>query len=133
MIKRYLMLLVILLGLSSCESTPRPSFKTMSETELVTYNASLSMDDQIICREEIEGWRIFSGAISFREEIEGSWKFFSERTQPKVCFSIQQLKRAQRNAKMGFGGFVGGAGYGTSSDGGYQPADAADYPSTFQN
>ena len=133
MIKRYLMLLVILLGLSSCESTPRPSFKTMSETELVTYNASLSMDDQIICREEIEGWRIFSSAISFREEIEGSWKFFSERTQPKVCFSIQQLKRAQRNAKMGFGGFVGGAGYGTSSDGGYQPADAADYPSTFQN
>jgi len=132
MIKRYLMLLVILLGLSSCESTPRPSFKTMSETELVTYNASLSMDDQIICREEIEGWRIFSGAISFREEIEGSWKFFSERTQPKVCFSIQQLKRAQRNAKMGFGGFVGGAGYGTFSEG-YQPADAADYPSTFQN
>jgi len=133
MIKRYLMLLVILLGLSSCESTPRPSFKTMSETELVTYNASLSMDDQIICREEIEGWRIFSGAISFREEIEGSWKFFSERTQPKVCFSIQQLKRAQRNAEMGFGGFIGGAGYGTFSDGGYQPADAADYPSTFQN
>jgi len=90
------------------------------------------MDDQIICREEIEGWRIFSGAISFREEIEGSWKFFSERTQPKVCFSIQQLKRAQRNAEMGFGGFVGGAGYGSFSEG-YQPADAADYPSTFQN
>jgi len=75
------------------------------------------MDDQIICREEIEGWRIFSGAISFREEIEGSWKFFSERTQPKVCFSIQQLKRAQRNAEMGFGGFVGGAGYGSFSEG----------------
>ena len=94
------------------------------------------MDDQIICREEIEGWQILSGAISSREEVEGSqesWTFFSERTRPKVCFSVFQLKRAQRNAEMGFGGFVGGAGYGTFSDGGYQPADAADYPSTFQN
>ncbi|MCH2314181.1 MAG: hypothetical protein MK411_09310, partial [SAR202 cluster bacterium] len=67
MIKRYLMLLVILLGLSSCESTVRPSFEIMSEPELAMYNASLSIDEQIICREEIEGWRIFSGAISFRE------------------------------------------------------------------
>jgi len=139
MIKRYLMLLFILTGLSSCETTVRPYFEKMSEAELSMYNASLSMDDQIICREEIEGWRIFSGAISFREEIEGSqgnWNLLRarwERTQPKVCFSVQQLKRAQRNAERGFGGTVGGAGYGTFSDGGYQPADAADYPSTFQN
>ncbi len=140
MIKRYLMLLFILTGLSSCETTVRPYFEKMSETELSMYNASLSMDDQIICREEIEGWRVFSGAISYREEIEGSqesWNFFSQRTQPKFCFSVQQLKRAQRNAERGFGGlaggFVGGAGYGSFNDGGYQPADAADYPSTFNN
>ena len=94
------------------------------------------MDDQIICREEIEGWQILSGAISSREEVEGSqesWTFFSERTRPKVCFSVFQLKRAQRNAERGFrgsvGGFVGGAGYGGFSDAGYQPADAADYHS----
>ena len=141
MIKRYLMLLFILTGLSSCEATVRPYFEKMSEAELSMYNASLSMDDQIICREDIEGWRILSGAISSREEIEGSqgsWTFFSQRTQPKFCFSVQQLKRAQRNAERGFGGivgggFVGGAGYGSFSDGGRQPADAADYPSTFNN
>ena len=141
MIKRYLMLLFILTGLSSCEATVRPYFEKMSEAELSMYNASLSMDDQIICREEIEGWQILSGAISSREEVEGSqesWTFFSERTRPKVCFSVQQLKRAQRYADRGFGGivgcgFVGGAGYGSFSDGGRQPADAADYPSTFNN
>ena len=140
MIKRYLMLLFILTGFSSCETTVRPYFEKMSEAELSMYNASLSMDDQIICREEIEGGRILSGAISSREEIEGSqesWTFFSERTRPKVCFSVFQLKRAQRNAERGFrgsvGGFVGGAGYGGFSDAGYQPADAADYPSTFNN
>jgi len=136
MIKRYLMLLVILLGLSSCESTVRPSFEIMSEPELAMYNASLSMDDQIICREEIEGWRIFSGAISFREEIKDSigptrrWNLRHSRMQPKVCFSVQQLKRAQRRAERGFG-IVGGAGYGNSIGGGdfHQPADAADYHS----
>ena len=124
MIKRYLMLLFILTGFSSCETTVRPYFEKMSEAELSMYNASLSMDDQIICREEIEG-------------SQGSWTFFSERPRPKVCFSVFQLKRAQRNAERGFrgsvGGFVGGAGYGGFSDAGYQPADAADYPSTFNN
>ena len=146
MIKRYLMLSFVLLGLSSCESAVRPSFEIMSEPELAMYNASLSIDEQIICREEIEGWRIFSGAIFFREEIvreeiEGSqsrWMSKRERPnrmQPKLCLSVRELKVLQRRAETAaaFGpGFSGGAGYGSFSEG-YQPADAADYPSTFQN
>ena len=134
MIKRYLMLLVILLGLSSCESTVRPSFEIMSEPELAMYNASLSIDEQIICREEIEGWHIFSGAVSFREEIKGSqggptrrWNL-RHRMQPKLCLSVRELKVLQRRAERGFG-TVGGAGYGNSIGGDYQPADAADYHS----
>ena len=132
MIKRYLMLLFVLLGLSSCESAVRPSFEIMSEPELAMYNGSLSIDEQIICREEIEGWHIFSGAVSFREEIKGSqggptrrWNL-RHRMQPKLCLSVRELKVLQRRAERGFG-TVGGAGYGTFSDGGRQPADAADY------
>ena len=135
MIKRYLMLLVILLGLSSCESIVRPSFEIMSEPELAMYNASLSMDEQIICREQIEGWQIFSGAISFREEIEDSQRPRNlrrgrpNRMQPKLCLSVQELKVLKRRAERGFG-TVGGAGYGNSIGGDYsQPADAADYHS----
>ena len=135
MIKRYLMLLFVLLGLSSCETTVRPYFEKMSEAELAMYNASLSMDDQIICREEIEGWRIFSGALSFREEIEDSqegptrrWNLRHSRMQPKLCLSVRELKVLKRRAERGFG-IVGGAGYGNSIGGDYQPADAADYHS----
>ena len=136
MIKRYLILSFVLLGLSSCESAVRPSFEIMSEPELAMYNASLSIDEQIICREEIEGWHIFSGAVSFREEIEGSqggptrrWNL-RHRMQPKLCLSVQELKVLQRRAERGFG-TVGGVGYGTFGGNGDplagQPADAADY------
>jgi len=136
MIKRYLMLSFVLLGLSSCESAVRPSFEIMSEPELAMYNASLSIDEQIICREEIEGWHIFSGALSFREEIEDSqegptrrWNLRHSRMQPKICRSVQQLKRAQRRAERGFG-IIGGAGFGGNGDPlAGQPADAADYHS----
>jgi hypothetical protein len=135
MIKRYLMLSFVLLGLSSCESAVRPSFEIMSEPELAMYNASLSIDEQVICREEIEGWRIFSGAISFREEIKGSqggptrrWNLRHSRMQPKLCLSVRELKVLKRRAERGFG-TVGGAGYGNSIGGDYQPADAADYHS----
>ena len=133
MIKRYLMLLFVLLGLSSCESAVRPSFEIMSEPELAMYNASLSIDEQIICREQIEGWQIFSGAVSFREEIKGSqggptrrWNL-RHRMQPKLCLSVRELKVLQRRAERGFG-TVGGSGFGGNGDPlAGQPADAADY------
>ena len=118
MIKRYLMLSFVLLGLSSCESAVRPSFEIMSEPELAMYNASLSIDEQIICREEIEDsqrpWNLRRGRTN--------------RMQPKLCLSVRELKVLQRRAERGFG-TVGGAGYGNSIGGDYQPADAADYHS----
>ena len=69
LVKRFLLLLTVLVGLSFCVSEIKPSFETMDETELAMYNASATFDEQIICREEIAGWRIFSGAVSLREEI----------------------------------------------------------------
>ena len=68
MIKRYLMLLFILTGLSSCESTVRPYFEEMSETELVTYNASVPVDEKVVCQEAYADW------------IGGSY-----RRIPKIC------------------------------------------------
>ena len=140
MIKRYLMLLFILTGLSSCETTVRPYFEKMSEAELAVYNASSSsLDEQIICREVIDGWQILSGAISFREEIKNSkrirggrqqFQWARYRQQPKVCASLSQIRRSKRNADFGFQG--DGGGY-NSGGGGGQPADAADYPSTFND
>lgn len=139
MIKRYLMLLFILTGLSSCETTVRPYFEKMSEVELAIYNASSSsLDEQIICREVIDGWAILSGAISFREEIKDSerirggrqqFQWARYRQQPKVCASLSQLRTLKRNADFGFYG--GGYNNGGCCSG--QPADAADYPSTFSS
>ena len=141
---RCLLLLIVLVGLSSCASTVGPvgpSFEIMDESELALYNASSSFDEQVICREDIDGWQIFSGAISFREQIEGSQSFANEwhgglqrarraryRDQPKLCLSVSQLKALKRNA-TDFG-FQGG-GYNGGSGESWQPADAADYPSTF--
>ena len=132
MIKRYLMLSFVLLGLSSCESAVRPSFEIMSEPELAMYNASLSIDEQVICREEIAGWQIFSGAISFREEIEDSQRPRNlrrgrpNRMQPKLCLSVRELKVLQRKGE--FTGAIGGSGFGGNGDPlAGQPADAADY------
>ena len=91
MIKRYLMLLVILLGLSSCKSTPRPSFKTMSETELVTYNASVPVDEKVVCQEAYADW------------IGGSY-----RRIPKICATVRQIKRQRRLADAVWSGGLGG-------------------------
>ena len=54
MINRYLLLLIVLTGLSSCAAEVRLPFEIMDETELAWYNASSSFDEQIICREQIE-------------------------------------------------------------------------------
>ena len=139
MINRCLLLLIVLVGLSSCESTVRPSFEIMDESELALYNASSSFDEQVICREDIDGWQIFSGAISFREQIEGSQSFANEwhgglqrarrakyRDQPKLCLSVRELKYLKR--WEGVGSYTPSSGLGVES---WQPADAADYPSTF--
>ena len=56
MIKRNLMLLFVPLGLSSCESAVGPSFEKMSETEIATYNASVAMDEKVICQDAYADW-----------------------------------------------------------------------------
>ena len=127
MINRYLLLSIVLVILSSCAGEIRPSFEKMNESELAFYNASSSFDEKIICREEVDGWLIFSGAISFREEGENqAWRGMSFRRNPKICLSVQQLKTLDRNAKFSGEAPVFSPGFDS-----YQPADAADYPSTF--
>ena len=91
MIKRYLMLLFVLIGLSSCESALEPSFEKMSETELATYNASLPTDEQVICQDAYADW------------IGGSY-----RRIPKICATVRQIKRQRRLAEAVFSGGLGG-------------------------
>ena len=98
MIKRYLMLLFILTGLSSCESTVRPYFEEMSETELVTYNASVPVDEKVVCQEAYADW------------IGGSY-----RRMPKICATVREIKRQQRraeaNAASGYSGYSADSGF----------------------
>ena len=81
MIKRYLMLVFVLLGLSSCESAVRPSFEKMSKTELATYNASLPTDEQVICQEEIRGF------------IGGRYQRW-----PKLCLTVREINSPLNSA-----------------------------------
>ena len=134
-IAKYLFVIFFLAGLSSCVGVPDLPFETMDETELALYNASATLNNQIVCEEEIAGVRIFSGAISFQEEIEISQvgsasldeRDIESEDQPKLCLSIRELKHLRwwgtyRDEGTPGGGFSGGD---------MQPADAADYPSTF--
>ena len=100
MINRILLLLTAMTAVASCANEVRPAFEKMEDAELDLYNASSSLDEQIICREIIDGWRIFSGAVSFREEIKNSesipggrqqfqWARYNQ--QPKFCLSVSQL------------------------------------------
>ena len=91
MVERCLMLLFVLLGLSSCESTVGPSFEEMSETELATYNASLPTDEQVICQDAYADW------------IGGSY-----RRIPKICATVRQIKRQRRLADAVWSGGLGG-------------------------
>ena len=81
MIKRYLMFVFVLLGLSSCESAVRPSFEKMRKTELATYNASLPTDEQVICQEEIRGF------------IGGGYQRW-----PKLCLTVREINSPLNSA-----------------------------------
>ena len=91
MVERCLMLLFVLLGLSSCESTVGPSFEELSETELATYNASLPIDEKVVCQEASTAW------------VGGSY-----RRTPKICATVRQIKRQQRLADAVWSGGLGG-------------------------
>ena len=132
----YLLFSMFVTVLSSCAGEVRPSFETMDKADLAMYNAFSSFDEQIICREEVDGWRVFSGAVSFREEIErervpgsrySSSRYTRYRHPPKLCLSVRELKALERNAKFDRFPPI----QGNSFNDHMQPADAADYPSTF--
>ncbi len=76
-----LLTIITLLCLSSCESTVGPSFEKMSETELAIYNASVPMDEQVICQEEIRGF------IGGRYQI---W--------PKLCLTVREINSPWNSA-----------------------------------
>ena len=92
MITRYIMLLFVLLGLSSCESTVGPSFEETSETELATYNASLPVDDKVVCQEAYADW------------IGGSYSRI-----PKICATVREIQRQQLQAETGAYSNLGGS------------------------
>ena len=98
MIKRYLMLLFVLLGLSSCESAVGPSFEELSEAELAAYNASVPVDEKVVCQEAYADW------------IGGSY-----RRMPKICATVREIKRQQRraeaNAASGYSGYSADSGF----------------------
>ena len=98
MVKRCLMLLFFLLGLSSCKSTVGPSFEELSEAELAAYNASVPVDEKVVCQEAYADW------------IGGSY-----RRIPKICATIREIKRQQRraeaNAASGYSGYSADSGF----------------------
>ena len=98
MVKRCLMLLFFLLGLSSCKSTVGPSFEELSEAELAAYNASVPVDEKVVCQEAYADW------------IGGSY-----RRMPKICATVREIKRQQRraeaNAASGYSGYSADSGF----------------------
>ena len=101
--------IAIVLLLTACNGIDRPVFTNMSESALATYNAGQADNDKVVCFGKREGW------------IGGSY-----RRIPNICLTVGQIIQGQR----GWGDWAG-AGYGNSGGGNHQPADAADYPSTF--
>ena len=98
MVKRCLMLLFFLLGLSSCKSTVGPSFEELSEAELAAYNASVPVDEKVVCQEAYADW------------IGGSY-----RRMPKICATVREIKRQERraeaNAASGYSGYSADSGF----------------------
>jgi len=82
---------ITLLFFSSCESTVGSSFEEMSEIEIAAYNASVLVDEKVVCQEAYADW------------IGGSY-----RQIPKICATVREIKRQQRqaeaNAASGYSG-----------------------------
>jgi len=103
------LLIVLVLVLTSCNGIDRPRFEKMSESALATYNAGVADNNKVVCFGKREGW------------IGGSY-----RRIPNICLTVGEIIRND-----GWEDWAG-AGYGNSSGGYSQPADAADYhPGAF--
>ena len=104
--------IAIVLLLTACNGTSLINFEAMIPEDLVIYNEGLPRDEQVVCQPAHSDW------------INGKYKHV-----PKWCKTVGYIKKLQSRGPDDWAG----AGYGNNGGGNYQPADAADYPSTFNN
>ena len=101
---------ILVLVVSSCSSSSLINFEAMIPEDLAIYNEGLPRDEQDVCQPAHSDW------------INNKYKHI-----PKWCKTVGYIERLQSRVPDDWAG----AGYGNNAGGNHQPADAADYPSTF--
>ena len=101
---------ILVLVVSSCSSSSLINFEAMIPEDLAIYNEGLPRDEQVVCQPAHSDW------------INNKYKRI-----PKWCKTVGYIERLQSRVPDDWAG----AGYGNNAGGNHQPADAADYPSTF--
>ena len=105
-------LAVLAIASVSCTSNSLINFEAMIPEDLAIYNEGLPLDEQVVCQPAHSDW------------IDGKYKHV-----PKWCKTVGYVKKMQNRTWDDWAG----AGHGSGFSDNYQPADAADYPSTFNN
>ena len=105
-------LAILAIASVSCTSNSLINFEAMIPEDLAIYNEGLPRDEQVICQPAHSDW------------INNKYRHI-----PKWCKTVEYIERLQNRGPDDWAG----AGYGNSGGENYQPADAADYPSTFNN
>ena len=103
-------LAILVLVVSSCSSSSLINFEAMVPEDLAIYNEGLPREEQVVCQPAHSDW------------INNKYRHI-----PKWCKTVGYIERLQSRVPDDWAG----AGYGNNSGGNHQPADAADYPSTF--
>ena len=103
---------ILVLVVSSCSSSSLINFEAMIPEDLAIYNEGLPREEQVVCQPAHSDW------------INNKYRHI-----PKWCKTVEYIERLQNRGPDDWAG----AGYGNNAGGNYQPADAADYPSTFNN
>ena len=103
---------ILVLVVSSCTNNSLINFEAMIPEDLAIYNEGLPLDEQVVC-----------------QPAHSDWINDKYRHVPKWCKTVGYIKNSQNRTHDDWAG----AGYGSSIGGDSQPADAADYPSTFNN
>ena len=101
---------ILVLVVSSCSSSSLINFEAMIPEDLAIYNEGLPREEQVVCQPAHSDW------------INNKYRHI-----PKWCKTVGYIERLQSRGPDDWAG----AGYGNNAGGNYQPADAADYPSTF--
>ena len=105
-------LVILAIASVSCTSNSLINFEAMIPEDLAVYNEGLPRDEQVVCQPAHSDW------------INNKYRHI-----PKWCKTVGYIERLQSRGPDDWAG----AGYGNNAGGNYQPADAADYPSTFNN